>query len=64
MNSPAPSALRLDYTCAVIAQKQGEEKIPTTNIIIIITHIIIFKHYIYLFKTQTTGNIENPIYRR
>lgn len=31
MNSPAPSALRLDYTCAVIAQKQGEEKIPTTN---------------------------------
>lgn len=31
MSSPAPSALRLDYTCAVIAQKQGEEKIPTTN---------------------------------
>lgn len=31
MNRPAPSALRLDYTCAVIAQKQGEKKIPTTT---------------------------------
>lgn len=59
MNSPAPSALRLDYTCAVIAQSKEKKRFQLQ-----ICKIIIFKHYIYLFKTQTTGNIENPIYRR